>query len=102
MKVKVPKRIKIGINTYSVSFLADEVLNDNEFGACWHRKQYITVDPSSHPTQRYTTFLHELIHLIEKSYVFRIEDDNVDRIAQGMGEFMRDNLGIEFDWGDIK
>ena len=102
MKVKVPNKIKIGVNTYNVEYLPDELFNDNEFGACWHRKELITIDPSSKETQKYTTFLHETIHLVEKSYSFKISESEVDMIAHGMVELLRDNIGIELDWSDIR
>ena len=103
MKIRVPKQIKIGVNCYQVEHLPDELFNDNEYGAAWHRKQKITIDPSSHSVQKYTTFLHEIIHLIEKSYCFRVDSDgNVDRLACGLAEFLRNNLGIELDWSDIE
>ena len=102
MKVKIPREISIGIQKYRVEYLPDEVFNDNEFGAAWHRKQLITIEPTSHYVQKYTTLLHEVMHLIEKAYSFRIPDEDVDRLASGMGEFLKDNLGIELDWSDIE
>lgn len=101
MMIKVPSRVNIGAQTYTIKFLHDEIFNDNEFGAAWHRKQEITIDPSCHATQRYSTLLHEIIHLIEKAYTFRIDDNDTDRMASGLTEFLRDNLGIELDWSDI-
>lgn len=102
MKVKLPKEIKIGIQKYQLEYLPDEIFNENEFGAAWHRKQKITIDPSSHATQKYTTLIHEVIHLIEKAYCFKLDNGDVDKVASGIGEFLKDNLGIEFDWSDVK
>ena len=52
--------------------------------------------------ERNQTLLHEVFHIISESFRCSLDEDTVERLANGMGEFLFDNLGIEFDWGDIK
>jgi len=102
MKIKIPKQIKIGIHAYRVEFNSllwhEEALK----GCANHLKQVIQLDPALAESQKCVTFLHETIHVINDNYRCKLDDDEVDRIAQGFAELLQDNFGIEFDWSLIK
>ena len=53
------------------------------------------------PSELNQTFLHEILHLVERFLVVKIDDVDVDRIAEGLAVILFDNLGIEFDWSEV-
>ncbi len=102
MKIKVPQKIKIGLCELAVK--CNQHLRDDEgyAGITNFRTSEIQVLPQLVPRRKDATLLHELIHVFEDMYHFRLSEDDNWRIAEGMLEFMVNNLGIEFDWSEIK
>ena len=100
MKVKVPKYIEIGSLTGSVSF-ADNIRVDDGWRATYNqRTAKLEIDKScGMMTDR--TFLHEVVHMIDINYEVDLNEQSISRIANGIYEFMINNLGLEFDWQDI-
>src|SRR3989304_2371359 len=60
--MKIPKKVKIGAHTYSISFRDD--LDDENFGVCRPKKLMIFIDSTVPETQQQETFLHETLHAI--------------------------------------
>jgi len=102
MKIAIPKKIKIGIHTYSVEFNSLLWYEESLKGSVNHLKQVIQIDPVIAETQKCVTFLHEVIHVINDNYRCKLDDDEVDRIAEGIAELLKDNFNIDFDWRNIK
>ena len=102
MKVKVPKKIKIATHLYDVKY--DLHLRHDEacYGQVNHRNQIISIETSVPPSIRNQTLLHEVIHIVDKTYVCRMDEDDLERLSNGLSEFLFDNLGIEFDWSLIR
>lgn len=101
MKVKVPKQIKIGSHTYAVMYRYHLGKDEGFRGTIEHRPQEIHIDPINPLSQRNVTLLHECIHLITTVWSVGLDDDAIDRIAEGLGELLYNNFGIELDWSDI-
>lgn len=98
--IKIPKTISIGSHDYNVIF--DEREEDSEFrGSALHRHHEILLNPFTHPQQRRVTFLHEVLHVIDETFEVRPPDPDVSRLAEGMGQLLFSNLGIDFDFSDI-
>ena len=100
MKVKVPKEIQIGCHSYKV-FLKDKSTSDFD-GDTYHLKEVIRVREDLPPTARGTTFLHEALHVIDQVYSFGMNEHNLDLLAEGLGQLLYADLGIELDWSDIQ
>ena len=48
------------------------------------------------------TIIHELLHFIDNTYNnYRLEEAETDALATGIHTLLID-LGVEFDWSDIK
>jgi len=102
MKVRIPPKIKIGTHTYSVIYDRDIRYDDDKIGICNHRTQTIKIWIDAPPSMKDEALLHELVHIAEYTYRVRIDDADIDRIAQCICDFLINNLGVEFDWSDIK
>jgi hypothetical protein len=100
VKVKVPRKIKIGSYEYDVVFKPHLKTDDNLMGFMNKRTSKIELDPDDGSTLD-TTLLHEVVHLISFNYEVNLDEDNTSRIANGIAELLQ-ILGIELDWGDIK
>ena len=102
MKVKIPKEIKIGSHNYRVKYKPFLSKDSGFRGTIEHRLQEIWIDPENPPSQRDATLLHEGLHLISTVFSCSLDDDAIDRVAEGLAEFLFNNLGIEFDWSEIE
>ena len=102
IKILIPRQIKIATHPYEIVLKPHLRDDDKRLGSANHRIQRIEIEPDQCPSDLTVVLLHEIIHIIERAYNCDISDPDVDRIAQGMAEFLFNNLGIELDWGDIK
>lgn len=102
IKIKVPREIKIAIHPAKILFRRNILADENLIGHSHRRRQEISIDPIMPPSERNVTLLHEVGHNIDRVYHLNIDDDTIDRIAQGYGEFFFNNLGIELDWSLIE
>lgn len=102
MKVKVPREIKIATHTYRIAF--DPHMRHDEacYGQVNHREQVVNIESSVPPSQRDQTLIHEIVHIVDKVYVCRMDEDDLERISNGIAELLFNNLGIEFVWDDIE
>ncbi len=101
-KVKIPKEIKIGTHTYKVIFDRSIRTDDDRIGETNHRTQVIKIWTEAPLSMQNETLLHELIHIAEYYFRVRIEDADIDRIAECICDFLFNNLGLGFDWSDIE
>ena len=101
MKVKVPKEIKIATHPYKVAY--DSHLRHDEacYGQVNHRNQKINIELSVPLSVKNQTLIHEIVHIVDKVYVCRMDEDDLERISNGMAELLFNNLNIEFDWSEI-
>jgi len=99
--VLVPSCIQIGGHPYSIKF--DQSLQDSgDYGTINHRTQEISINPERPESQRGTSLLHEIVHLVNHIYVAsKLEDEEIARFSQGMYQAIV-SLGITFDWSNIK
>ncbi len=104
MKVKIPKQIKIGGRTYKLR-LNDHLIRDEGNRGCvyWHT-QIINLDSNMEQEPMSVSFLHELVHAIDEHYCGRtgLSEEATCGLSEGLYQFLKDNLGIEFDWSLIK
>ena len=100
-KIKIPPTVKIGTHTYSVMFDRNIRTDDDHIGQVNHRTQEIKIWTEAPLSMRNESLLHELIHIAEYYFRVRIDDADIDRIAECMCDFLFNNLNIEFDWSCI-
>lgn len=102
MDIKIPIEIKMATHTYKVVFKEHLNLDERNLGTINHRTQTIELEPTLAPSEINTCLLHEIVHLIQRVYGCDLSDTDTDRLAQGMAEFLFNNLGIKFIWDDIR
>ena len=101
MKVRVPRKIKMGIYTYSLSLTPHIHCDEARYANCNHRTQEIEIWSEAPPSMRYESLIHEVLHIAEVSHRIDVSDADIDRIAHTIAELFKENLGIEFDWSEI-
>ncbi len=101
MKVKIPRRIKLGIYTYKIKFDPTMQLTEGNVGEHRPFKGEIALAPYMSNTARILTLNHEVLHHISEQYKLHLDEDTIDRLACGWAEFMK-SLGIELDWREIQ
>ncbi len=102
MKVKVPSEIKIATHTYRVRYDSHMRHDEACYGQVNHREQTIDIETSIPPSVMNQTLIHEIVHIVDKVYVCRMDEDDLERLSNGMAELLFNNLGIEFDWSEIE
>ena len=103
MKVKIPKEIRLLTHTYKIRTSAKETRALGTVGLSRHYHQDIIIDRASLPRSEYEqVFFHEVLHVIERHFSMTFEDNDIDRLAEGLVAILFDGLGIELDWSGIK
>ena len=103
MKIKIPKHIKLLTHSYKIRFDTKALTSAGTCGLTRHLYQDIIIDKASLPPSEVDqVFLHELLHVIERHFIVKLDDADIDRIAEGLAVILFDNLGIEFDWSEIE
>ena len=99
-RIEVQPKLKIASHTYQVLF--DEREDDGDFrGSALHRHHEVALNPKLHAQQLRVTYLHEVLHVIDQSYCMHLSEDAVGPLAEGLAEFLFNNLGIELDFSKI-
>lgn len=101
MKIKIPKTVKIGTHTYSIELDPHLHSDEKDYGQINYRAQTIRVWLDAPLSIKNEALLHEVIHLAQSIYRVDISDADIDRVAETIGGFLFNNLGIEFDWSGI-
>ena len=101
MRVRVPKFAKLNVHQYEVEYRPNLWIEEALRGCANHITQKIQIEPAIAKSQKDVTFLHEVIHIIDRQYELKLSEDDVSRIAEGVADLLFTNLGIELDWSDI-
>ena len=102
MKVKIPREIKIAARDFTVGFNENLLRDEGNRGVTWWQKQEIKLASNLHPQQLDVTFLHEYVHIIDEYWGrLGLNEETTISLAEGLYQLLKDNLGIEFDWGNI-
>jgi len=103
VKIKVPQEIKLLTHTIKIRFDVKQVISQGTCGITRHLFQDIMLDNLTLPTSELNqVFLHEYIHVIERHFALKLDDNDVERLAEGLSVLLFDSLNIELDWVDIK
>ncbi len=98
MKIKVPRQIKVSSMVYDV-ILTDSLEKDYKLlGQCLTDTGVIKVDSKSKLQVKDATLLHEIIHAISDVYRCDLEESNIERIAHGLADVLKNSFGVEFEW----
>ena len=96
--MKIPKTIKVGGHTYTVSFSAThEDLQERHWGRTNLKKKTIVIEKTLPKSQQEETFIHELLHCVthetKLNYDFdeKKEEDIVNRMAASLYQTLKDN-----------
>ncbi len=101
MRTKVPSVLPIASHSYKVLFNPHLLVDERNLGVVYHRLKEIRIESSLADSDKVTTLIHEYLETINRVYGCGLDDANIDRVAEGMGELFK-ALGIELDWSLIK
>ena len=102
MKVKIPSSIKLGAYTYTLSLQENYKLNRGTWATTNHTLSEITIESALSPSERDLTLLHECLHIISEIYRLNLDEDNIERLQNGLGELLFRDLDIKFDWSEVR
>ena len=102
MKIKVPRKIKVSSFVYEL-VLAENLTRDHQLlGQCLSDSVIMKIDPKTPPQTRDVTLMHEIVHAINDVYNCGLEEPNIDRIAHGLADVLKNSFNIELDWEGLK
>jgi len=101
MRVKVPQKVQIAAFNYSIELRKHLMAEKHNSGFFDPIRETLSIDPHLPTTEKNISLIHEVLHLIERAFETKVEEDDTERLAMGLMCFFN-NLGIEFDWADIE
>ncbi len=103
MKVKVPQKIKIGGHWVSIHYEDKLMDNHGKYGQSRFPECEIALQQRDMAdSMKSHALLHELVHFIDNTYNnYALDEATTNALASGIFALLTD-LGIEFDWRDIK
>lgn len=85
----LPTHIRVGPYRYSVVITTEEI-EEARFGATSHNvKQQISLNPNNSPQRHLGTFIHEVLHAAAHVYAVKIEEKDVERLANGLTQALQ-------------
>lgn len=87
----IPQRIKIGGHTFDVKLVESIALRDECYGKMWLDKLEIHIDNSISESLQIETLYHEALHAISELNGLDLEENQVQCIAHGMFQVVKDN-----------
>ena len=95
--MKIPKQIKVASHTYRVIFKKNLIRNMGNRGSTnWHLKT-IEIDDDMGEGLTPTTFLHEIIHVVDRHFLNdQLDEDNSQRLAEGLLQVFTE-MGVTFE-----
>jgi len=98
--VKIPKTITIA--SHEVELLLDGAQDDKGWrGTYSTRTQTILLNPQLLPGQLRVTLLHEIVHLICDIDDMSPSEQDINRLAESLGDILFRCFGIDFDLSEI-
>ena len=101
MKVKVPSAIQFGAHLYHLFLSGDSSIAGAD-GTSYHREERVIVNKEIPEMRRNVNLLHESLHIIDRVWDLNLNEADVVRISEGLGQLLFGSLGIELDWSEIK
>ena len=102
MKVIIPNQIKVSSFVYEL-VLAENLTRDHQLlGQCLSDSVIIKIDPKTSLQTKDVTLLQEIVHAINDVYNCGLEEPNIDRIAHGLADVLKNSFNIELDWEGLK
>lgn len=95
MKIKIPEKLKIGGFDYTITFSLQ--YQEGEKWGWWRNDpQLIELSQEAPEQRRGHTFLHELLHAIDDTYLGnKLEEDDIVGLASGLHQVL-EQLDIQF------
>ena len=85
--------VKVSGIVYSISERSPEEMNGN-IGLANFNTQEIWINSAASPQTKIIAHWHEIVHIIERAYGVRMNEEQVTVFTHGLVSFLRDNPGI--------
>lgn len=93
--MKIPRKVNIGGIIYDVKIISGKANNalqqTTNLGNINSEKCLITIEKDVNKQTQEQTFFHEIMHGIEWHFKLDISEENIDRIATGFYQVLREN-----------
>jgi len=89
LKIKIPKKVKIGAITYKVTIYKEIPNKESALGHTSYEREVIQLAESK-PDCMFNTFLHEVLHCFN----YESDDLKIQNLADRLHDFIKDNPRI--------
>ena len=86
--MRIPRKVRILGQIYTVQY-KDEM--EGDMGECDYVNNRITLLKGMSEEKLMQTFLHEIVHAIEKSMNLNLKEQQVDNISLGLYQILKEN-----------
>jgi hypothetical protein len=85
-----PKRIIVNEEEYTVTF-QKKVIDANTLGICDSGEKRIVIKKGITPKERFSTYIHEVLHAIEFEYEVEIKHEVVYALEEALIKYLLEN-----------
>ena len=97
-RIPAPKKIQVGAKTYKVKIVDDLARFEGSRGDVCHNRLEIKIEKRMIPSEKETTFWHEVMHSIDQVFLAHsVDEKSIDALANGLHQVLQ-GMGIEIDW----
>jgi len=98
--IVVPRRIKIGPFSYDIKLVRGLRYYNGASGHITFEGGTVELDDVVREPMKSCHFLHEMVHAIDINASVGLDEDGVDRMANGFAELLQ-QLGIKLDYSAL-
>ncbi|MDI6617889.1 MAG: hypothetical protein QME45_04315 [Clostridiales bacterium] len=94
--MNIPDKIKIGFKDYEVQKVKGNVIDDKDicYGVIHYDDCFIEISTIYSDDTQKCALMHEVIHGIDDIFDIGLEEKQVQQLAKGLYEVIKDNPGI--------
>ena len=89
-----PTKVKVLGQTFSISYVQGDPLEDDDLGECSVDKLTVSVRDGLPPEKEKLVVVHELIHAIEDVLGLKLKESQVEGLETGLYALIRDNPSL--------
>ena len=99
----LPEKVKVGPHVYEVRVADPNPDAEGRLGTSDHLNRVIAISElaSTRPQQAINTFIHEVIHCVDQCYQTKLEEDQVERLANGLCDALQGIGWLPIDLGRV-
>lgn len=95
--MRIPDKVKIGAHWFKVEYKSDNDDGYEHSGTRFAWQGKIRIQKDLIPSKQKSVFLHEIIHEIDWQHGLKLQENQVESLAEGLYQVLTDNGFLKLD-----